>query len=250
MSVRKKRLGSIKNRRGINCSSEASYFGVRSPKGRRLTFGGLSLVLVLLLFGLTGSVKAQCTLSECPASGGCCCGGAAGDSCWVGCTCSVCPNCAACGSAPDGGCYACMEGCPTFPDICSCEYCNGIRCEAWGGVSPAYCVSNCGGINDCFTPDTPIKTPEGEEPIINLDEGEAVASFDPETGSPSTGLIRKTFEYTRNAYFKIRTKDGRELKVTGTHPLLAIQKNQVPLSFWEYLKTESFARKFLARIFE
>lgn len=136
--------------------------------------------------------------------------------------------------------------------------------SAWGCGEYIYCPIDCVcGANppdssicegadvcsgDCFTPDTPVKTPEGEEAIIDLTEGDEVVSFDPETGSPSTGIIQKTFRFTRDAYYKIRTKDGRELKVTGTHPLFAVQKSETPLSFIEYLKTESIINRLISNI--
>jgi len=107
---------------------------------------------------------------------------------------------------------------------------------------------SCGG--GCFAGDTPVSTPDGESAISDLKEGDMVSSYDPQTGSESTSLIQKTFEYSRGAYYKIRTKDGEELKVTAEHPLYAIQKEETPLSFWEYLKKESLTKKAIDYLFK
>lgn len=143
-----------------------------------------------------------------------------------------------------GNCYQ-IDGSTQCPSgeafYCVYDDCSSPACC---GDEACYPSNPCG----CFTPDTPVKTPEGEEAIIDLTEGDEVAVFDPETGSPSTGIIQKTLQFTRNAYYTIRTKEGKELKVTGTHPLFAVQKSETPLSFIEYLKTESLTKKLISNI--
>lgn len=100
----------------------------------------------------------------------------------------------------------------------------------------------CGG-GGCFTPETSIETAEGEKAIADLKEGENISGLDEKTGQASTGIIDKVYEVSRSAYYKITTKDGQEVKVTGEHPLYAIPEENQPLTFWQYLQTESLVKK-------
>lgn len=107
----------------------------------------------------------------------------------------------------------------------------------------------CGGCGGgCFTPDTPIDTPEGEKKIKDLKKGDEVESFDLESKEEKNSIVEKIYETTRSAYYKIKTKDGKEIKVTAEHPLYAIQKDNTSLNFLEYLKNESFTRKLIDRV--
>ena len=81
-------------------------------------------------------------------------------------------------------------------------------------------------------------------------------SLDPQTGEEDLSKVEDIHEVSQSAYYRIKLKDGRELKVTAEHPLWAIQKDSTSqesfqatsevsgFSFWEYLKTESLTKKF------
>jgi len=153
-----------------------------------------------------------------------------------------------------------LKSCGTGDDCskpaCHQDDCQGNTVEVGPGTPGAYsgncggcewkccgcCWPSCGGGN-CFIPETEVETSEGRKKIKNLKVGQEVISFDPETGSEASSLVEKIYEVTRSAYYKVRLKDGTELKVTGEHPLYAIQKKAEPLSFWQYLKTESLLKK-------
>ena len=138
----------------------------------------------------------------------------------------------------------------------------GCRHEAGdGGVWWCTCYEKCGVTGDCggtwyfctdedtpsgcscFLPNTKISTPGGEKNIQDLKKGDEVKSFDVEKNKETKSIVEKIYETTRSAYYKIKLKDGTELKVTGEHPLYAIQKKDQPLTFWQYLKTESLIKK-------
>jgi len=72
--------------------------------------------------------------------------------------------------------------------------------------------------------------------------------MDPVPASRSTSLVEKIYEVTRSAYYKIKFKNGKELNVTGEHPLWAIKKEVKPLNFWEYLRSESLIKKAINKI--
>jgi len=72
--------------------------------------------------------------------------------------------------------------------------------------------------------------------------------MDPVPASRSTSLVEKIYEVTRSAYYKIKFKNGKELNVTGEHPLWAIKKPSGPLNFWEYLRSESLIKKAINKI--
>jgi len=149
-------------------------------------------------------------------------------------------------------CYSCSGGelCHE-KEACVCEESNE-KCKTeeaclndpdcsdgfWG--RSAYCGPRDGG---CFAPETKISTPGGQKAISELKVGDEVVSQNPESGGENRSLVEKIHEVTRSAYYKIKMKNGKEIKVTGEHPLWAIKKQEKPLSFWEYLKTESLTKK-------
>ena len=109
----------------------------------------------------------------------------------------------------------------------------------WEGVG---CGTDCSG-GGCFTSETNVRTSQGTSQIKDLKVGDEVASQDPQSDKNTTSLVEKIYEVTRSAYYKLTLKDGKEVKVTGEHPLYAIQQSVKPLTFWEYLKSESLTRK-------
>lgn len=123
----------------------------------------------------------------------------------------------------------CVEACATS----TCFNCTG--------------ACSCGG---CFTGDTPVSVPGGEEAISSVKVGDQVQSFNPDTNEETTSVVEKIYELTREAYYKIKLKDGTEVKVTAEHPLYAIKGETEAPSFWEYLKTESLTRRLVDRIFK
>ena len=174
------------------------------------------IITCLLLFTLDNSVFAGCT-----ARGKCCPG----------------LRCGSCSCVDFSGyiCRAC--------DYCEDDYCCGTYFDCDPGDTPPGCP--CSG---CFTPDTPIDTPNGENQIKDLEVGDEVKSFDEQTREEQTSLVEKIYETTRSAYYKLVLQDGTEVKVTGEHPLYAVPQSQEDLSFWEYLKTKGLVKKSLDSI--
>ena len=196
--------------------------------GKRLF--GLVLVVVMIL-NSSGKVKAECHKKDdirCGQEGAY--------------PCSSDPNCT--GKCVTSGCKNGRQNWCVYDKCYDQNFCSGDKwvCDPCSD-KPSVC-----GNGDCFTPDTLIGTSGGQAAIINLEEGESVASFNPETDSESSSLIEKTFEFTRNAYYRICTKGGHEVNVTGTHPFFAVKKEAIPLSFWEYLKKESLTRKLFDKL--
>ncbi|MHA1867176.1 MAG: Hint domain-containing protein [Candidatus Heimdallarchaeaceae archaeon] len=113
--------------------------------------------------------------------------------------------------------------------------CVGDKYCCAGGDTPSGC--------SCFLPDTKISISGGEKNIQDLKVGEKIKSYDIEKNKEADSVVEKIYETTRSGYYKIKLKDGTVLKVTGEHPLWAIQKKAKPLSFWQYLKTESLLKK-------
>jgi len=148
----------------------------------------------------------------------------------------------------ESDCRECYNiGTDTYCVISLCSSggeCRGDTYDCTPGDSPG----GCGG--GCFTSDTPINTPEGEKEIKNLKEGDEIKSFDSSLGEKKNSIVEKIYETTRSAYYKIKTKDGRDIKVTAEHPLYTIQKDNSNNSsnFLEYLKNKSFTRKFIDRV--
>src|SRR4030042_1432786 len=99
----------------------------------------------------------------------------------------------------------------------------------------------CGG--GCFTGGTDVITSQGAQEIKNLQEGDEVFSLDTQKWEVRTSQVDDIYVTSRSAYFKIRTKDGKEADVTDEHPLYAVKKEAAPLSFWEYLEKESLTKK-------
>lgn len=122
-------------------------------------------------------------------------------------------------------------------DYCCSPVCCGQNWCCTGNDVPP----DCGG--GCFTPETQIKTSEGEGKIVDLEVGEELETYDFESNQKTDSLVEKIHEVSQSAYFKIKTEAGQELDVTAEHPLFAIQQEPKPLSFWEYLKTESLLKK-------
>ena len=137
-----------------------------------------------------------------------------------------------------------------YVPLCDCGVANGVpycSCDFCGTGTYLCCFPEwCNGTG-CFTAGTEVDTPEGTKEIQDLEVGETVESFDPETGEATTSLVERIYEVTRSAYFQVFLEDGTELQVTAEHPLYAIQEreSETPSNFWEYLKTESLTAKFV-----
>ncbi len=148
----------------------------------------------------------------------------------------------------------CDDGCEAlglnWPGCYCCTSCIGT-CGVGKSLelSRCYCPGEydvCDGCCDsggCFTGETDVMTSQGVQEIKNLQAGDEVVSLDTQTGENKTSLVEKVYEVSRDAYYKIKTKAGNEIKVTAEHPLYVIQKSVAPFSFWEHLKTESLTKK-------
>jgi hypothetical protein len=155
------------------------------------------------------------------------------------------PGCCWC-SQTSGACEACRGGCSG-----SCSSAEDSRQEVTDfDCTPPDCCCGSGG---CFTSDTEIKTPDGNKNIKDLVEGDEVMSFNEDTVAGSTSVVNQIFQLEREGYYLVKLADGTELKVTGEHPLYSAKKEDVPLTFWQYLKNESLSKKtfdFITSLFE
>lgn len=138
------------------------------------------------------------------------------------------------GYSEDSRCFyeqACIDcSLPGYPP--GGQMCKHFVCDNYG----SYC-------NQCFTKETAIYTPKGKKEIQDLAEGDEVISQNPQTLESKASKVEAIYETDRDAYYVIKTEDGKEIKVTAEHPLYAIRQEEKPLTFWEYLKTESLVKK-------
>lgn len=123
--------------------------------------------------------------------------------------------------------------------VCSCRcgisshgipYCAWRECQdvcGWN-CTYEYCYycTNCGG---CFMGETEV---EGEKlqnsktqklQIKDLEEGDIVSSFNPETGEIKEGMVSDVTKATREGYYELETESGKKVEVTAEHPLLAVK---------------------------
>lgn len=131
-----------------------------------------------------------------------------------------------------------LLGCaPWGSPSCTCDDdpfwpCTKVTCS--GGTC---CVYRCTpGSCGCFTEETEIgildtdkekDKGEGEQirQIKDLEPGEIVSSFDPETGEISEGEVTDVTKVTREGYYVLETESGKKVKVTAEHPFLAVKNN-------------------------
>ena len=132
---------------------------------------------------------------------------------------------------------------------CDCDYggpvdrcleCNRCDDPPGSGYQDCFWSESCPG-GGCFTPETKISTPEGEKEIQNIKEGEVVKSFDSETGEIKESTVSDVHKRQVQGYYILKTESGREIKVTGEHPILAVKADKS--------KTRSL-RTFLENIWE
>lgn len=150
-----------------------------------------------------------------------------------------------------------------FPSHVAADYClnDVITCSATGGSggSPGIwiccctCCDDAGGcVQDCcaapagsdsctpcvgcFTGETTIDTEsqdtgvQGEKEIKDLQPGEIVSSFNPETGEISEGEVSDIKKTTREGYYILETESGKKVKVTAEHPFLAVKAENDQIS--------------------
>lgn len=81
-------------------------------------------------------------------------------------------------------------------------------------------LNNNGGGGGCFVGDTVVMTADGGGvPIADLELGEEVMSFNPESGaSLGYGRVVGIFKYLKDERFGLTFSDGSYVEVTGTHP--------------------------------
>lgn len=161
---------------------------------------------------------------------------------WTGCTKEEdCAECYHLGSSGGEELYcvisSCGDGVSVFGE------CRGDTHYCTDGDLPG----GCGG-SSCFSGETMVSTPDGGKEIQDVEQGDAISSYDPESGEEGTSEVEKIYETTQGAYYKIKTKDGTEVKVTAEHPMYAVQKTEESKNFWEYLKTESMIRNLINTI--
>ena len=146
--------------------------------------------------------------------------------------------------------YLLCGGAYGWGNVANCEYSGCASGMLYESIK--WCCSNanetppchlCG--DGCFSGETKIGTSGGTDEIKSLTVGDKITSQNAETGENTTSLVEKIYEVTRSAYYKLTLKNGKEVKVTGEHPLYAIAQGQQPLSFIDYLKTQSLTKRAL-----
>jgi len=142
-----------------------------------------------------------------------------------------------CGCSPNGVATCYDNGVPGDCELCQDFECLFIGCNSNGqpGMMAKWKSLRCDAIGDsccggdsCFTTGTKIATPGGETKIENLEPGDAVISFDPDTGSTSTSTVSQNYSRTVDEYYIVKTASGKEIKVTGEHPLFTGSEPQSP----------------------
>lgn len=150
--------------------------------------------------------------------------------------------------------WQCVIQAQCDPGTCS-NICPGGDCIRTCSEHGYYCdtAPNCGGYEwcysciGCFTAGTQISVPEGEKDISQLRPGEKVKSFDPGTGQNTVATIDAIHEATFSAYYKITTKSGKKIMVTGEHPLWAVREEKAD-SFWEKLPLSGWIQQLVKNI--
>lgn len=112
---------------------------------------------------------------------------------------------------------------PQWTSVCVWDVCDACPCP-WGSDAEN-CIdcSSCGG-GGCFTGDTKVATPGREKEIKNIKEGDVVKSFDSKTGEIKESTVSGIHKTTAPGYWFLKTESGREVKVTGEHPILVLNE--------------------------
>lgn len=71
----------------------------------------------------------------------------------------------------------------------------------------------------CFLAGTMVETPWGMVPIEDVRPGQIVRSFDPISGTVSTGVVTTKYSYTVSVYYSVELDTGTTLRVTREHPI-------------------------------
>lgn len=117
----------------------------------------------------------------------------------------------------------CEWSCAEMPN-CPYEYCE-------------YCFS-CGG---CFPGETEVEGKKVQDSKIqrlqiqDLDEGDIVSSFNPESGEISEGKVSDIKKTGREGYYILETESGKKVKVTAEHPFLAVSEKNLTAKIKEVL---------------
>lgn len=118
----------------------------------------------------------------------------------------------------------CVSSCDAWYDD---QYC---FCFCFDGMYTWTCgCGTCGG-GGCFPGETEITLDQKAEKIKNLDEGDKVTSFNPETGEMSENQVTNVYQLLREGYFELETESGKKVKVTGEHPFFAVEKEKTLIS--------------------
>lgn len=168
----------------------------------------------------------------------------------------ICPECCNPGCSNSG--FVTVPGdCPSHfvpcglnvADCGGASFCSafdrGDTCdiECWAGLD----CDGCGGGGGCFTGETPIKTPEGEKEIKDLNIGESIISVDPLTGEELQSKVENIYELEREGYFEVSIElpngEKETLKVTGEHPLYVKQEESNSVLSKLYTVFESIKKK-------
>lgn len=90
-------------------------------------------------------------------------------------------------------------------------------------------------VNSCFTPDTEVLTPNGVKNITDIDVGEDVYSWNPETNEMEVKQVVDTIEKPNYDGEIIHIQnDGMDLKVTPDHRFLVNRPRHMDDGEWEY----------------
>jgi hypothetical protein len=77
--------------------------------------------------------------------------------------------------------------------------------------------TNSGGPSGCFTPGTPVNTPEGLRPIGQLRAGDSVYAYDPTTHRTVVSRVSQLLIHPNELYGTVTFSDGSSLEVTSVH---------------------------------
>jgi hypothetical protein len=103
--------------------------------------------------------------------------------------------------------------------VCPCAGCEGVQCWCCPCTSPP----SCGG--SCFIGETNIEVNDsklGTKQIKDLNLGDIVKSFDPETGEITEGKVSDVTKTIKEGYYILETESGERVEVTGEHPFLVV----------------------------
>jgi Hint module. len=92
-----------------------------------------------------------------------------------------------------------------------------------------YCMCGVCG-SGCFTEEVEVTTKllgeQTTKQIKELEPGEVVSSFNPETGEILEEKVTEVEKYVSEGYYELELESGEKVRVTGEHPFMAVKSNE------------------------